>query len=67
MTKKPDPYHIKAARNDAEAGEPIPLELSGNPAEVFRDLAAAAGEPVDQASIDAWADYCDAPASRTLH
>lgn len=61
MTKKTDPYRIKAARNDAEEGEPIPLELSGNPAEVFRALAVAAGEPVNHAWIDAWADYCDAP------
>lgn len=64
MTKKTDPYRIKAARNDAEEGEPIPLDLSGNPAGALRALAVAAGEPVDQTSIDAFADYCDAPVER---
>lgn len=61
MTKKPDPYHIKDARNDAEEGEPIPLELSCSPADALRAFAASAGEPVDQASIDEFTAYCNAP------
>lgn len=61
MNKKEDPCYIEGARNEADAGEPTPLLLNGNPAEVFRALAAAAGEDVDPGRLNEFAAYCDAP------
>lgn len=64
MNKKEDPCYIEGARNEADAGEPIPLLLNGNPAEVFRALAAAAGEDADPGRLDEFVAHCQATVER---